>query len=181
MRRSGLVGRLVLAGVVAAIAAGGTSASVVPACTGHDLSGTFSAVPGSAGAGSISYNLRVRNRSTHACFVSGLAGIRLLGRYGRRLPTHVHAAHPGMLTAVRVVVQPGGYAAATARFSPDVPGPGEPVAGHNCEPTAYRARVSIPPSDRGFIVRVRPPTPVCEHGSMVLSVLVAGPHGPSHA
>lgn len=171
-----------MAVVAAAAALAGPSTAVsMPACTGASLSGSFRGVPGSAGAGSISYNLRLRNRSTHACFVSGLAGLRLLGRSGKSLPTHVRTVHPGALTAVRVVMRPGGYAAATARFSPDVPGPGEPVAGRNCELTAYRVRVAVPPSETALVVPVLPATPVCEHGSILLSVLVSGPNGPPHA
>jgi hypothetical protein len=165
----------------AAVFAETTAAGSTPACTGASLTGSFRGVPGSAGAGSISYNLRLRNRSTHTCFVSGLAGLRLLGRSGNPLPTQVRAVHPGALTAVRVVMRPGGYAAATARFSPDVPGPGEPVAGRNCELAAYRMRVAVPPSGRTLVVPVLPATPVCEHGSILLSVLIAGPNGPPHA
>jgi hypothetical protein len=161
--------------ITSAVSAGGT-----PPCTGRDLSGTFSAVRGSAGAGQISYNLRLRNRTTRACFVSGIPGLRLVDRAGRLLPTHVAPAHPGQLTAVRVVLRPGGYVAATARFSPDVPGVGEPV-GKTCERTAYRMRISPPPGGGVTIVPVVPPTPVCEHGGMQLSVLVAGRNGPAHA
>jgi hypothetical protein len=107
--------------------------------------------------------------------------LRLQGLHGKPLPTHVTASQPGALTAVRVLVQPGGYTAATARFSPDVPGLGEPAAGRRCELPAYRARVVVPPSGSALVVPVRPATPVCERGSMVLSVLVAGPTGPAHA
>ena len=112
--------------------------------------------------------------------VSGYALLRLLDRAGEPLPTHVWPAHPGQLTAVRVVLQPGGYAAATARFSPDVPGPGEQVA-RQCERTAYHVRVTAPPGKGSLVAPVLPATPVCEHGRMVLSVLVAGRNGPVHA
>ena len=149
-------------------------------CRGGDLSGSFSAVPGSAGAGSISYTLRLRNRSLHECFVSGLPGLQLLGRAGRPLPTHVRAAHPGQLTAVRVLLRPGSFAAATARFSPDVPGPGEPVD-RPCEQAAYRVRITPPPGGGTLVVPVRPPTAVCEHGQMTLSAVVAGRTGPQSA
>jgi Domain of unknown function (DUF4232) len=170
--RSGLI--LVgatLAGL--ALAGGGPAATVAP-CTGGQLSGTFSAIYGSAGAGSISYSLRLRNRSRQTCFVSGLAGLRLLGKLGRPLPTHVVPAFRGALTAVRVVLRPGARAKATARFSPDVPGTGEPVAVRMCEPTAYRVRVTPPPGGGTLVAPVRPPTPVCEHGTIVLSALSAG-------
>jgi hypothetical protein len=167
--RSGLI--LVgatLAGL--ALAGGGPAAAVAP-CTGGQLSGTFSVIYGSAGAGSISYALRLRNRSQRTCFVSGLAGLRLLGKLGRPLPTHVVPAFRGGLTAVRVVLRPEARAKATARFSPDVPGTGEPVAGRMCEPTAFRVRVTPPPGGGTLVAPVRPPTPVCEHGTIVLSAL----------
>ena len=155
-------------------------AGAAPACVGRDLTGTFAGVPGSAGAGQISYNLRLRNHSSHTCFVSGLPVLRLVDRAGKLLPTHIAPSHPGQLTAVRVVLRPGGYSAATARFSPDVPGPGEQVTGP-CERKAFRARVTAPPGGGVVVVPLIPATPVCEHGSMVLSVLVAGRNGPATA
>ncbi len=144
-----------------------------PPCAGADLSGLFYKVPGSAGAGQISYALRIRNRSSRACFVSGLPRLQLLGRTGKLLPTHVWPAHPGALAAIRMLLPPGKYAVATARFSPDVPGLGEQVRGA-CELTAFRARVGPPGGGSGtFVVRLAPPTPVCEKGRMVFSVFTA--------
>jgi len=168
-----------VAGAIAAFAATTVTAAATSPCVGRDLTGTFAAVPGSAGAGSISYNLRLRNRSSRTCFVSGLPVLRLVDRHGRALPTHVRPSHPGALTAVRVVVRPGGYTAATARFSPDVPGPGEGGYGP-CEPRSYRARVTVPPGGGIVVVPLVPATPVCEHGGMTLSVLIAGRNGPPH-
>jgi hypothetical protein len=152
-------------------AGGGPSATIAP-CTGPMFKGTFSVIYGSAGAGNISYALRLTNRSAQTCFVSGLARLRLVGKGGRLLPTHVRPSFPGALTAVRVVMSPGGRARATARFSPDVPGPGEGTIGQ-CEPTAYRLRVTPPPGGGLVVVPVTPPTPVCEHGTIVLSALSA--------
>jgi Domain of unknown function (DUF4232) len=151
-----------------ALAGGGPAATAAP-CTGARLGGTFSVVPGSAGAGNIVYALRLRNRSARTCVVSGLAGLRLLGRTGRALPTHVTPAFRGALTAVIVRLRPGATAKATARFSPDVPGPGE--TGSVCEPTAYRVRVTPPPGGGTLVAPVVPPTPVCEHGRLQLSAL----------
>jgi hypothetical protein len=145
-----------------------------PPCRGPQLAASFSVVRGSAGAGNIVYALRLRNRSQTRCFVSGLARLRLLSKRGRPLPTHVVAAHPGQLTAVRVVLRPGGWASASARFSPDVPGVGEPAAGRRCEPVAYLLRVTPPPGSGTTVAAVAPPTSVCEHGSIQLSALVAG-------
>jgi hypothetical protein len=154
------------------IAAGGPAAPVSP-CTGSMLTGTFSVIPGSAGAGNIVYALRLRNRSRQTCFVSGLAGLRLLGKTDRVLPTRVEPAFRPGLTAVRVVLRPGARAKATARFSPDIPGPNEPTE-RQCEPVAYRVRVRPPPGGGTLIAPVSPPTPVCEHGHLSLSAVSPG-------
>jgi hypothetical protein len=146
------------------------AAQIAAPCKGSDLSGTFAVVPGSPGAGNIVYALRVKNTSSSRCTVTGIPGVTLLGRRGRRLPTHPFPAHPGALTAVLVTLAPGKTARATARFSPDVPGTGEPVNGRRCEPVAYRLLVR--PNGGGTLsVPIRPPTPVCEHGGMQWSVL----------
>jgi hypothetical protein len=146
------------------------SVALTQPCAGGDLSGSFAVVPGSAGAGNIVYALRLTNVSTRTCFVSGIPGLRLLARSGAALPTHVRPAQPGALTAVLVRLAPHGTARATARFSPDVPGPGEPTAGRRCEPTAYSLRVT--PNGGGTLrVRVLPPTPVCEHGTLTFRAL----------
>jgi hypothetical protein len=151
--------------------------ATVSACRGPALAATFSVVPGSAGAGNIVYLLRVRNHSGASCFVSGPPRLVLLGRHGRPLPTRPHPWNPGALTAVRVVLRPGGWASASARFSPDVPGPGEPVSGRNCELPAAHVRVTPLPGGGTTLAPVLPPTPVCEHGGMELSVFAAGRNG----
>jgi len=170
-----VLARTLVAGSLGAlvVAAGGHAAPVSP-CTGSMLTGTFSVIPGSAGAGNIVYALRLRNRSRQTCFVSGLAGLRLLGRTGRALPTCVEPAFRPGLTAVRVVLRPGARAKATARLSPDVPGVNEPISGRQCEPTAYRVRVTPPPGGGTLIAPIAPPTPVCEHGHLSLSALSPG-------
>ena len=136
------------------------------------LAGTFKAIPGSPGAGNIVYRLRVTNTSSKACFVTGIPGLTLLDARGRKLPTHATFGGPkGSLAAVVAPLAPGGAATLTARFSPDVPGPGEPVS-KACERTAYKLRVA--PSGGGTtVVPISPPTPVCEHGSMSLTVFVS--------
>jgi hypothetical protein len=150
-----------LAGTIAADATG------IVMCKGPQLAGSFAAVPGSAGAGNISYALRLRNTSTASCSVTGLPQGRLLGQHGGALPTQIRAAFPGALSAVLVTLRPGQSARATARFSPDVPGVGEQAPG-TCEPTAHRLRVAA----RGggtTTVKVLPPTAVCEHGRLLFS------------
>ena len=99
----------------------------------------------------------------------------LLDAAGHKLPTsQSFAGRPGMLTAVMVPLTPGkGTATLTARFSPDVPGPGEPVAGRQCERTAYKLRVA-PSGGGSVVVPISPPTPVCEHGGLQLTSFVKG-------
>lgn len=141
------------------------------ACTGDDLAGSFDVVPGSAGAGQISYALTLTNTSGSACYVSGLPALRLLDAQGAALPTSVSAARPGEGTAAKIVLQRGGSARAEARFSPDVPGEGETAPGQ-CEPTAHTVRVTAPGGGT-LDVAVKPPTPVCEHGALRMSLYSA--------
>lgn len=154
-----------------------TSAAGPGPCTGAQLAGTFSVVRGSAGAGNISYRLALKNVSSGTCTVTGLPQGRLLSKAGGPLPTHVKPAFPGALTAILVRLAPGRQTFATARFSPDVPGVGEPVAGRRCEPTAYRLRVTAQ-GGGATTVKVLPPTPVCEHGRLLFSAYGTKPQQP---
>jgi len=144
--------------------------SAAPACSGGDLSGSFAEIPGSAGAGQISYALTLTNASSTACFVSGIPQLQLLDAQGGALSTSATAAQPGQATAAKVVLQPGASATAEARFSPDVPGPGEQHPGA-CEPTAHQLRVTL--GGGSVTVPVSPPTPVCEQGQLRMSVFAA--------
>jgi hypothetical protein len=139
------------------------------ACTGKDLQGTFTAVPGSEGAGNIVYALRLRNASSGACFFRGLPKLQLLGKEGVKHPTAAVALHPAQASAALVTLAPNKTAVLTARFSPDVPGKGEQVIGR-CEPVSAKLRVT-PSGGGSLIVAISPPTSVCEHGGMTLSVL----------
>jgi hypothetical protein len=169
MRRLTLLAVLLSTATVAAPAGATHTASF---CAGKALTGRFAVVPNSAGAGNIVYALVLRNRSTGTCAVTGLPSLTLVGRFGKALPTHVRAAAPNTLTAVLVRLAPGKSARATARFSPDVPGPGEPVLGRRCERTAYRAVVHAP-GGGNVTVPIAPPTPVCEHGQLQFSAYQA--------
>jgi hypothetical protein len=163
---------ILLSAAAAALAlAGGGSSATSPSCAPSQLAGSFVVIPGSAGAGNISYRLNVRQLAGPACFVSRLPRIQLLSRLRRPLPTKVVPAFRQGLLAPRVVLRPGYGAKAEARFSPDVPGVGEPVAGRNCERTAYFMRVALPPGGATFLARIKPATPVCEHGTMSFSAL----------
>ena len=149
-----------LAAILVVLAA--PAGSRASACTG--LGGTFSVVPGSAGAGNIVYTLRLHNGGTTACLLRGLPQLRLLGTGGRPLPTKIVADK--RFHATPFLLRPGRTAAATARFTPDVPGPGEQRPGP-CEPTAHTARVLA--AGASVVVPLRPPTRVCVHGSMTFT------------
>ena len=159
--------------MLALVAALASPAAVQP-CRASQLGASFTVIPGSPGAGNISYLLRLRNRSSKTCFVSGLTQLRLLSKTGRPLPTKVVPAFRPGLTAVRVVLRPGRSAKAEARFSPDIPGPGEPQTRGPCEPKAYRVRITPPPGGGTLVRPVTPPTPVCEHGTISLRALSPG-------
>lgn len=154
------------------VLAWGSSAAAVAPCTAAQLTGTFKVIPGSAGAGNIVYRLRLRNHSAKPCVVSGVAGLRLLSKTGKPLPTKVTRARPGLGLAL-ILLRPGKAARADGRFTPDVPGPGEPVDRRQCEPTAYKVRVTVPPSGGKLVAPVLPATPVCVHGRISLTSLSA--------
>jgi len=173
----GRLSLLVAAACFAALAvAGSGSSTTVPPCSTTRLAGNFVGIPGSAGAGNISYQLNVRYIAGPTCFVSGLPRIQLLSRLRQPLPTKVEPAFRAGLLAPRVLIRPGYGAKAQARFSPDVPGVGEPLAGRNCERTAYYMRVTLGRGGMSFLAPVKPATPVCEHGTMSFSAL-----GPARA
>ncbi len=146
--------------------------SAAPACSRAHLGGSFTAVPGSAGAGQISYVLTLTNTSDSECYVSGLPQLQLLDAQGGALQTSVSAAQPGTATAAKIVLQVAASAKSEARFSPDVPGQGEGQAGQPCEPVAHQVQVTATGGGT-FVVPVKPPTSVCEHGSLRMSPYAA--------
>lgn len=157
--------------VTTTTASGGSSGAGATACTGDAMSGTFTVIPGSAGAGQIGYRLRVTNASPVACYVSGLPNAQLLGSSGNDLPTNVVAAQPGQPAAAKIVLQPNDAATADARFSPDVPGGSEPTD-KTCEPKSFTLRLAF--GGAPLDVKVDPPTPVCERGTLQFDVFSAG-------
>jgi len=157
--------------LAAVLASGASGRQTAHGCRGAALAGRFAVVPGSAGAGSISYALRLRNVSASACTLTGLPSGRLLGLRKDALPTHVRADRPGAHAGL-VTLRPGRVAVATARFSPDVPGVGETMMGP-CEPTAHWFRVTARAGGT-TMVGLAPPTPVCEHGQLRFSAYRPG-------
>ncbi len=110
-----------LLAVILAVLAGAPQASAA-GCAG--LSGHFAPVRGSAGAGNIVYTLSVHNGGTASCTLQGLPVLQLYGLTGMTVPTHV--VRDPRFTPKPFVLRPGKTATAMTRFSPDVPGPGEP-------------------------------------------------------
>lgn len=151
-----------LAAVAASVAV--AAPAISPSCAGNQLRGTFAVVPGSAGAGNIVYKLTLKNVSKTPCTLTGLPQGQLLGRTHNPLPTHVHAANPGALTAVLVTLLPGQSTFATARFSPDVNGVGD-AQSRRCQPVSYWFRVRAEGGGT-TVVPVKPPTSVCERGTL---------------
>lgn len=145
-------------------------ASAANACTGDAMSGTFKAVPGSAGAGTIVYRLSVTNTSPVACYVSGLPQVQLLGANGSDLPTHVVPEQQGLDTSAKIVLQPNGSATADARFSPDVNGTGDSTTGQ-CQPKSVTMRVAF--GGAPLDVAVNPATSVCEQGQLQFKIFSA--------
>lgn len=137
-------------------------------CTGSELSGTFAVVPGSQGAGHIAYTLTLTNTSQTSCTMDGLPAAVLLDASGSPLPTHVTGTEGGPL----VNLVPGASAKATATFSPDVPGSGDSQSGA-CQPKAYTLQVT--PNGGGTVdAPIKPPTSVCERGSLNFDVFSGG-------
>jgi hypothetical protein len=143
------------------IVASATASSVAP-CHAVQLSATMTHIPGSEGAGSTGYLLNVRNNGYAACRLGNHPALVLLGARGAKLPTHVSR----LGKPVTVTIAPRHTASARLRFSPDIPGPGEPGKGA-CEPPAHGVRVSVTAPGTGTTVGpVKPPTSVCEHGGI---------------
>lgn len=133
------------------------------ACEGSDLNGTFAVVEGSAGAGGISYALKVTNDSQSGCFVAGVPEVQLVDANGNELQTRATAREAD--TAVKVTLAPGDAATLEARFSPSVT---------PCNRTPA-ATLRVTATGGGtFDAPFAPATPVCDGGAMVLSAFAAG-------
>jgi hypothetical protein len=143
---------------IAAFAAGSASGSVTQ-CSALHLSAKMTVIGGSRGAGNVSYKLTLKNNGPGSCLINKHPGLRLVGKSGLGLPTHVKKIGSNGF----VSIQAGKSVSQQLRFSPDIPGPGEPSHGA-CEPAAHKIVVSLNPTTvRGPIL---PPTPVCGHGAI---------------
>ena len=142
-------------------------------CAAGSLQGSFDVVPGSPGAGQISYTLTLTNTGATACYVSGIPQVQLLGTTGTALPTAPSAEPPVSANPPKVSLQHGQSAAAEARFSPDVNGTGDNAPGQ-CQPTATVLRVTAPGGGT-LDAPIQPPTPVCERGSLHFRVFTIAP------
>jgi hypothetical protein len=149
-----------------------TTTTAYAPCLASALAGAFAAVPGSAGAGQISYRLRLTNQGDSTCTLAGVPSVQLVAQDGSNLPTNVQPARPTDMDAGKVTLSPGDAATADARFSPDVPGTGD-NSGPQCEPKATTLRVKL---EAGEVdAPVTPSTPVCERGSLFFSAYAAAP------
>lgn len=174
--RVAVTGRRAAAGLVAfacltvaPAASDARPASGEAPCRAGQLAGSFRLLPGSQAAGHTTYVLRLRDTASGRCFVTGIPGLQMLDAHGRALPTAVTFSGPrGALAAVVVPLSRGRSALLTAVFSASVSGRGEP-AGRACEPAAHALRVSL--AAGSLLAAVAPPTPVCSHGAMRVSVL----------
>ena len=98
----------------------------------------MSVIPDSRGAGNVEYRLTIRYHGPSVCTVSSHPQLRLIGAGGERLPTHVKEEGPRGIAVIRL----GEAVSAKLRFSPDIPGPGEPAHGP-CEPLAHEVSVML--------------------------------------
>jgi hypothetical protein len=150
-----------LLGILVVLAAPACS-HAASGCQG--LTGSFKAVPNSEGAGNIVYALRIHKTGTGTCVLRGLPQVRLLSATGGALPTKV--VRDPRYTPKTFTLRPGHTATAQARFTPDVPGPGEQQVGA-CEPVAHKLRVTV--GSASLTVAILPPTRVCVHGRMTFT------------
>lgn len=148
--------------LAAATSAATTATATTHPCRASRLSATMTHIFGSEGAGSTGYLLKIVNHGARACQLGDHAGLQLIDAKGRKLPTNVDFfGRRGPVT-----IAAGHSVSAGLRFSPDIPGVGEPGRGP-CEPQAHTVLVALrAPASGGLAAAVKPPTSVCEHGQI---------------
>ena len=146
-----------------------TTRPAIVACVASLLKGSFLIIPGSSGAGHVEARVVLTNVSSRTCTTFGYVGMQLLGASDTPLPTHV-VRSPG--PEPHLTLGPGSAASALARFSPDIPGPGDATSGA-CQPVAQGTEIT-PPDDTHFLVASGLNSSVCSRGTIDLNPLVAG-------
>ncbi|MBV8064460.1 MAG: DUF4232 domain-containing protein [Actinobacteria bacterium] len=151
-----------------------TPHTATTACAASSLQGDFVGVPGSAGAGQITYRLTLTNTGPTPCYLSGIPQVQLLSTTGVALPTSP-SVQPNQGTAAKISLAHGKAATSDARFSPDVPGTGDNQApGSPCQPVATVLLVTAPGGGK-LDAPIQNPTSVCEGGSMRFTNFAAAP------
>lgn len=145
--------------------------AVASRCDAASLSGSFAVILGSQGAGNVAARLVLTNHTASPCTTGGYVGLQLVGSNGASLPTNVQRA-AGVAPGANFVLGPGASASMSARFSPDVPGPGDSQTGA-CQPSAAATLVIAPNGMHQFQVP-GPASPVCERGTLSITPLQAG-------
>ncbi|MGH3055183.1 MAG: DUF4232 domain-containing protein [Gaiellaceae bacterium] len=147
-----------------------TSTAHLSACTHDQLAGMFAEAPGSAAAGQIEYVLTLKDTSASGCWLAATPPIvKLLDASGSPLPTREVPGQDVTQSTPSVTLEPGTSATETVRFSPDVPGPGDSQNGP-CQPKAHTLAVTLA-GDGTVDVPIRPPTSVCERGTLAFDPL----------
>jgi hypothetical protein len=139
-------------------------------------SGTWRVIPDSQGAGHVAADLAFQNTSGHTCTVAGFPGVSLLASNDHPLPTNVLKDNSGAVTTIKVA--PGAWVHSEMRYSPNVPGPGEPDSGQ-CEPTAVHVLALLPADSAWTHVTLDNPTTVCEKGELQAKPFVSGQSSPN--
>lgn len=143
-----------------------TSASgSVPSCVAARVTVKMSVIKGSFGAGNVSYRLTLKNRGPGSCIISTYPALKLLRANGKGLPTKIIRTQKAKTN----LIPAGETAKATLRFSPDIPGKGEPARGA-CEPKAAKIRMTLS-STSSAVGPIAPATSVCQHGTMTMTPL----------
>ena len=147
------------------------------ACTTAEMpSGSWRVVPDSQGAGHVAADLAFQNTSGHTCTVAGFPGVSLLASNDHPLPTNVLKDTSVAVTTIKVA--PGAWVHSEMRYSPNIPGPGEPQTGQ-CEPTTVHALALLPGDSAWTHVTLDHPTTVCEKGELQAKPFVGGKSSPA--
>lgn len=147
-----------IAATAVAVLAAGASGRPRSRCEAAFLNAKMTVIHGSSVAGHIEYLLTIHNGGPSVCIVHEHPPLQLLDASGDHLPTHVEDQGQGGT----VFIRHGRTVSAKLRFSPVIPGPGEPYFGP-CERPAHHVRVEL----NGAITvtaPIEPPTTVCGPG-----------------